>query len=74
MDDATKFGHELAERMVCLIRDQGTDAATTTQLFLDEVGERFRAMNAAGESGTVIAAWVEAVAGAYERRIEELTR
>jgi hypothetical protein len=74
MDDATKFGHELAERMVRLIRDQRTDAATTTQMFLDEVGERVRAMNAAGESGTVITAWVEAVAGAYGRRIEELTR
>ena len=72
IDEATLVGRELAERAYYSMRDQGMTGAESTRQFLIEMGKRARQMDAAGESGSAIAAWVEAVAAAYSRRIEEL--
>jgi hypothetical protein len=72
VDDAMLFGRQLADRAHRLCRDKGMSSAESTSHFLDEVGKRVSDMDAAGESGGVIAAWVEAVVGAYGKRIDEL--
>ena len=72
LDNPTLFGRQMADRVHRLCRDKGMSSAESTSHFLDEVGKRVRDMDAAGESGSAIAAWVEAVAEAYGRRIDEL--
>ena len=73
VDDAMLFGRQMADRAHRLCRDTGMSSADSTSQFLEEMGKRVRDMDAAGESGSAIAAWVEAVVGAYGRRIDELT-
>jgi hypothetical protein len=73
MNDTTLLGRQLADRVHRLVRDKGMSVAESTSQFLDEVGTHVRGMDAAGESGGAIAAWVEAVVAAYGRRIDELT-
>ena len=73
VDDATLFGRQMADQAHRLCRDTGMSSAKSTSQFLEEMGKRVRDMDAAGESGSAIAAWVEAVVGAYGRRIDELT-
>jgi hypothetical protein len=73
VDDAMLFGRQMADQAHRLCQDKGMSSAESTSLFLDEIGKRVRDMDAAGESGGAIAAWVEAVVAAYGRRIDELT-
>jgi hypothetical protein len=73
VDDATLLGRQLADRVHRLVRDKGISVAESRSQFLDEVGTHVRRMDAAGETGSAIAAWVEAVVAAYGRRIDELT-
>ena len=73
VDDAMLFGRQMADQAHRLCQDKGMSSAESTSHFLDEIGKRVRDMDAAGESGGVIAAWVEAVVAAYGRRIDELT-
>ena len=73
VDDAMLFGRQMADQAHRLCQDKEMSSAECTSYFLDEMGKRVRDMDAAGESGGAIAAWVEAVVAAYGRRIDALT-
>jgi cytochrome c-type biogenesis protein CcmH/NrfF len=73
VDDAVLFGRQMADKAHRLCQEKGMSSAESTSHFLDQIGKRVRDMDATGESGGAIAAWVEAVVAAYGRRIDELT-
>jgi hypothetical protein len=74
MEDAKRFGVELAEKAVALMQTNGVSSEEASILCAQQIVRRSDAMTAAGRTSEAVSIWTGLVVKAYGERLDQRIR